>query len=193
MTYQHFETVPISGALGAEIRGLSLSEGLDVTVVTEIRQALLNHLVIFFRDQALSPEQQISFARSMGPLEEHDFVRGLPEHLEIIRVVREADEAQGREEEALRWVPRERASLAGELVVVVVVVVVVGVVVVDVVGVVVVGVALPPPSASSLSPQPMRPPRQSLVGSPVCSVTHVSGLHRPNVFLYDWLGLSTKE
>ena len=92
MTYQHFETVPISGALGAEIRGLSLSEGLDVTVVTEIRQALLNHLVIFFRDQALSPEQQISFARSMGPLEEHDFVRGLPEHPEIIRVVREADE-----------------------------------------------------------------------------------------------------
>jgi taurine dioxygenase len=92
MKYEHFQALPISGALGAEIQGVSLSDPLGDAVVAELRQALLDHLVIFFRDQQLSPEQHIAFARRMGPLEEHDFVRGMPKYPEIIRVVREADE-----------------------------------------------------------------------------------------------------
>ena len=92
MSYQHIQAVPISGALGAEIHGVSLADALSDDAIAEIRQALLDHLVIFFRDQKLSPQQQIAFARHMGPLEEHDFVRGLPDHPQIIRVVREADE-----------------------------------------------------------------------------------------------------
>jgi len=82
----------IAGSLGAEISGVSLAEDLGDDLIAEIRQALLDHLVIFFRDQQLTPQQQIAFARRFGPLEEHDFVKGMEEFPEIIRVVREADE-----------------------------------------------------------------------------------------------------
>ena len=92
MSYNTITTTPISGALGAEITGVSLVDHLSDGVIAEIRQALLDHLVIFFRDQQLTPSQQITFAKRFGPLEEHDFVKGLPDHPEIIRVVREADE-----------------------------------------------------------------------------------------------------
>ena len=87
-----FELTPIAGSLGAEIQGVDLSQELSEETVLQIREALLDHLVIFFRDQTLTPEQQISFGRRFGPLEQHDFVKGLAEHPEIIRVVREADE-----------------------------------------------------------------------------------------------------
>lgn len=82
----------IAGALGAEITGISLADTLSDEVIAELRQALLDHLVIFFRDQVLTPEQQIAFARRFGPLEQHDFVKGMDDYPEIIRVVREADE-----------------------------------------------------------------------------------------------------
>ena len=86
------EITPIAGALGAEISGVSLSVELSEEVIAEIRQALLDHLVIFVRDQQITPEQHLAFSRRFGPLEEHDFVKGLPDHPEIIRVIREADE-----------------------------------------------------------------------------------------------------
>lgn len=89
---QSLTVTPIAGSLGAEITGIDLSEHLSDDVVTEIRQALLDHLVVFFRDQNLTPDQQIRFALRFGDLEEHDFVKGMPDYPEIIRVVREADE-----------------------------------------------------------------------------------------------------
>jgi taurine dioxygenase len=92
MSYKFIDATPIAGALGAEIGGVSLADDLSDAVIAEVRRALLDHLVIFFRDQQLTPEQQIAFARRFGPLEEHDFVKGMPEYPEIIRVVREADE-----------------------------------------------------------------------------------------------------
>ena len=91
-TSTHLTITPIDGALDAEVHGVSLADDLAEDVIAEIRQALLDHLVIFFRDQELTPQQQIDFARRFGPLEEHDFVKGLPDYPEIIRVVREADE-----------------------------------------------------------------------------------------------------
>ncbi len=92
MTVATLLATPIAGSLGAEICGVSLAEDLSEETIAAIRQALLDHLVIFFRDQELTPEQQIAFARRFGPLEEHDFVKGMADYPEIIRVVREADE-----------------------------------------------------------------------------------------------------
>lgn len=86
------QATPISGALGAEITGINLAENHSDEVTAQIREALLEHQVIFFRGQEFTPEQQIRFAQRFGQLEEHDFVKGLPDHPEIIRVVREADE-----------------------------------------------------------------------------------------------------
>jgi taurine dioxygenase len=92
-TATHIKTVPVAGALGVEISGVNLAEDLNDSVISEIRQALLDHLVIFFRDQELTPEEHLRFARKFGDLEEHDFVKGLPGNPEILRLVKEADEA----------------------------------------------------------------------------------------------------
>ncbi len=90
--YRNFEVAPISGALGAEVQGVDLSQKLADETVEDLRAALLDHLVIFFREQSLTPQQQIDFSRQFGELEEHDFVKGTEEHPEIIRILKEADE-----------------------------------------------------------------------------------------------------
>jgi len=80
------EVTPIAGALGAEISGVDLSGELDDEMVGEIRQALLDHLVIFFRDQEITPEQHLTFARKFGNLVEYPLVNGLDDHPEIVPV-----------------------------------------------------------------------------------------------------------
>jgi taurine dioxygenase len=86
--------VPTGKALGAEIRGVDLSGKLAAKTIAEIRNALRKHLVIFFRDQELSPEQQAAFARRFGALQRHDYVRGLPEEPEIIEIRKEPHHLQ---------------------------------------------------------------------------------------------------
>jgi taurine dioxygenase len=79
---------PIAGALGAEISGVDLSTDLADATVAAIRRAWLEHLVIFFRDQDLSPAEFLAFARRFGEAIEYPFVRGLDEFPEIIPVVK---------------------------------------------------------------------------------------------------------
>jgi len=83
---------PIAGALGAEIRDVDLSVDLGATTVAEIRRALLDHLVIFFRGQPLTPAQFIAFGRRFGTLSRYPFVAGLAEHPEIIEVAKREHE-----------------------------------------------------------------------------------------------------
>ena len=59
---------PVAGAIGAEIAGVDLSQDLSDDTVGTIRQALLDHLVIFFRDQEMTPEQQLRFSEYFGPV-----------------------------------------------------------------------------------------------------------------------------
>jgi alpha-ketoglutarate-dependent taurine dioxygenase len=82
----------IAGALGGEIHGADLSRPLSQDSVAEIRQALLDHLVIFFRGQDLTPAQFLTFAHSMGQPIEYPFVKGLPDYPEIIQVIKLEDE-----------------------------------------------------------------------------------------------------
>ncbi len=77
--YQHIAVEPISGALGAVIRGPNLSQPLEPEVTSEIRNALLNHLVIFFPNQELAPREQLAFARRFGSPVEYPQLKGLPE------------------------------------------------------------------------------------------------------------------
>ena len=77
--YKHIAVHPVAGALGAEVRGVDVSAALDDAVIAEIRQALLDHLVIVFRDQRLTPPQQLAFARRFGEPMEYPQLRGLPE------------------------------------------------------------------------------------------------------------------
>jgi taurine dioxygenase len=76
----------VSGALGALITGVDLREPLSAGLAAEIRAVLLEHQVIFFRNQPLSPAQYMAFARAMGEPVEYPFVKGLPDFPEIIEV-----------------------------------------------------------------------------------------------------------
>jgi len=79
---------PVAGALGAEIAGVDLAKDLTDEVVAAIRSAWLEHLVIFFRDQPLSPADFLAFARRFGEPVEYPFVKGLEGFPEIIPVLK---------------------------------------------------------------------------------------------------------
>jgi taurine dioxygenase len=79
---------PLTGGLGAEVHGLDLSRPLDEATVAAVRGAWLEHLVLFFRDQDLTPDQQIAFARCIGEPVEYPFVSGLADHPVITPVVK---------------------------------------------------------------------------------------------------------
>ena len=76
----------IAGALGAELRGVDLSAPLSGSLVQEIRSALLEHLVVFFRDQPLTPAQFMAFAVRFGEPVEYPMVKGLAGFPQIIEV-----------------------------------------------------------------------------------------------------------
>ena len=85
---------PLSGALGAEVRGVDLAAPLEESRLAAIRRALLDHLVIFFPDQRLSPDQQRDFAARFGEVDEEPFVYplrmpALKDHPEIYQIVKE--------------------------------------------------------------------------------------------------------
>jgi len=75
----------ISGALGAEIGGLDLRH-LDENQIQDVRAAWLEHLVVFFRDQPLTPAEYMAFARRIGTPIEYPFVKGIAGFPEIIEV-----------------------------------------------------------------------------------------------------------
>ncbi len=79
---------PIAGALGAEVSGVDLSVPLEAETVKAIRQALLDHVVIFFRDQPLTPAQLLVFGRCFGAVIEYPFVKGIEGYPEVIPVVK---------------------------------------------------------------------------------------------------------
>ena len=78
-SYRHIKVRPIAGALGAEIGGVDIAQSLPAAVVSEIRQAWLDHLVIFVPGQKLSPQTQLDFARRFGEPMEYPQLKGLPE------------------------------------------------------------------------------------------------------------------
>jgi taurine dioxygenase len=84
MTYQRIRLQPISGSLGTIIHGVDLRTPLDDETYGEIKRALLDNLVVFFRDQDITPEQQIEFGRRFGDLHIHPFIPSLQGHKEII-------------------------------------------------------------------------------------------------------------
>jgi alpha-ketoglutarate-dependent taurine dioxygenase len=83
----------LAGALGAEICGVDL-KNLPEETTAAIRRAFLEHQVIFFRDQRLTPAQFMAFARSMGRPIEYPFVKGIDGFPEVIEVKKLEHERQ---------------------------------------------------------------------------------------------------
>ena len=81
----------LSGALGAEISGIDLKDSSRENY-EKINNLLLEHKVIFFRNQDITQEEQIALAENWGPLEHHAYVKGLDKHPEIIRIIKTKEE-----------------------------------------------------------------------------------------------------
>ncbi|GLO47872.1 TauD/TfdA dioxygenase family protein [Pseudomonas putida] len=88
---QRFEIRPFSGAVGAEIIGLDLARPVNAEDFTRIHRAHLDHHVLVFRDQRISPDQQIAFSRRFGPLQIHVLkqflLAGHPEILIVSNII----------------------------------------------------------------------------------------------------------
>jgi len=83
----NFSIRAFDGPLGAEINGLDLNLTLSEQSLAEIRAALVQHGVVVFRDQRITPEQHIAFSRRFGPLQVHVLNRfHLQQHPEILIV-----------------------------------------------------------------------------------------------------------
>ena len=83
------EIQPISGALGAELHGVDLGRDLGDAVIGDIRRALLDHCVIFFRDQEFDAAQHKALARRFGPIFIHPNYYGTQVDPEILEIRRE--------------------------------------------------------------------------------------------------------
>ena len=91
MQYKHIRVKPISGALGAEIHGVDLAH-LEDEIFAEIHHAFLENLVIFFRDQTITPDQQVAFSARFAPIGYYPFLKGLPDHPAVIEVRKEPED-----------------------------------------------------------------------------------------------------
>jgi taurine dioxygenase len=91
MDYKHIQVKPIAGALGAEIYGVDLAK-LDDEIFADIHHAFLDNLVIFFRDQTITPEQQVAFSARFAPVGYYPFLKGLPGHPAVIEVRKEPED-----------------------------------------------------------------------------------------------------
>jgi taurine dioxygenase len=95
MTYETIEVQKLTPTIGAEIFGVDLAKPLGNQQFQEVHDALMEHLVVFFRDQNLTPEQQKDFGRRFGKLHIHpNAPQPIEGHPEIL-VVR-ADENSKR-------------------------------------------------------------------------------------------------
>ena len=81
----------LSGALGAEVSGIDLKDSSEKNFKI-INNLLLEHKVIFFRNQKITSEEQLALAKCFGPLEKHVYVKSRKEYPEIVRIIKGPNE-----------------------------------------------------------------------------------------------------
>jgi taurine dioxygenase len=86
--YRLITATPVTGFFGAEISNVDLT-ALDDATTAEIRAALLQYSVLFFRDQAFTPETQVAFASRFGALNRHPYVKPMDGHPDVFRIVKQ--------------------------------------------------------------------------------------------------------
>jgi len=78
----------MAGAIGAEIGGIKLRPDLPDAVIAELRRWWLEHLVLFFHNQELTPQELAAVARRFGEVVHYPFLKGLDEAPEVIEVAK---------------------------------------------------------------------------------------------------------
>ena len=84
--FRHIEVEPLTPGIGALVRGVDLGQPQSDAVLAEIHEAWMAHLVLFMRDQRMTPEQHLAFGRHFGPLHIHPaapYAHGNPELMVI--------------------------------------------------------------------------------------------------------------
>jgi taurine dioxygenase len=94
MSEAELDVRPVTGALGAEVCGINLAEPMGDNLLHAVHQALVDHQVIFFRDQDMTPEEQLRFAKYFGGIHYHPYIAGLPDHPEIVEIIKTEDDKQ---------------------------------------------------------------------------------------------------
>src|SRR5688572_7053081 len=77
------EVTPVTSEIGAEVRGVDLREPLADATIEALRAALDRHLVLFLRDQQITPAQHLAFAQRFGTINVAPFGPKHPDHPEI--------------------------------------------------------------------------------------------------------------
>ena len=92
MNKQNFRIEPISGSLGAELLGVDLAAGVSDEMIEDIQKAQQEHLVVFFRDQDITPAQHLELAERLGEVLEYPMVKGLEDYPQIAPVLKLPEE-----------------------------------------------------------------------------------------------------
>jgi taurine dioxygenase len=90
--FSTIEVYPLSPALGAEIGGVDIAAGIDDRQFAELRQAFADYGVVFLRDQQITPDEHLEFARRWGDINVNRFFRAVDSHPQIAEVRKEPDQ-----------------------------------------------------------------------------------------------------
>jgi taurine dioxygenase len=92
---------PLTCTIGAELSNVNLGiASRDTDQVAEIRQLLLKYKVLFFRDQDITRDEHVTFARHFGELEDHPVAGSDPDHPGLVRIYKSPDKPNDRYENA---------------------------------------------------------------------------------------------
>ena len=83
---------PVTPGIGADVYGLELSAPLHREALTELHNAFLDYHVLFIREQELSPDDLVRFAKYFGEVGRYPFAEPLPDHPEVIAIVKEPEQ-----------------------------------------------------------------------------------------------------
>jgi len=95
------KVAPLTCSIGAELSGVDLgAASRDPSLAGEIRALLLQHKVLFFRDQDITRAEHVAFARHFGELEDHPVAGSDPDHPGLVRIYKAPDNPPDRYENA---------------------------------------------------------------------------------------------
>jgi taurine dioxygenase len=95
------EVSPLTASIGAEISGVDLGEvAHDNALFTQLKGLLLEHKVLFFRDQPVSRADHVTLGRRFGPLEDHPVAPSDPDNPGLVRIYKDLDSSPEHYENA---------------------------------------------------------------------------------------------